>query len=122
MVTHASNVPLPSLTEEVDNANTPPSFEDPSRMEYFLQSIRLSTILEKILVQVYQPWRGRSRGDETNVEDHRCSNFDTIIDIDSELTSFESSVPDYLSWTAEARAPDSTSGIILMQRNVIQGQ
>lgn len=122
MVTHASNVPLPSLTEEVDNANTPPSSEVPSRMEYFLQSIRLSTILEKILLQVYQPWRSKSRGDETNAEDHHCSNFDTIIDLDSELTSFESSVPNFLSWTNEAGTPDSASDVLLMQRNIIQGQ
>lgn len=122
MVTHASNVPLPSLAEEIDNANTLPSCEEPSRMEYFLQSIRLSTILEKILVQVYQPWRSKSRGDETNAEDHHCSNFDTIIDLDSELTCFESSVPKCLSWTAEAGTPNSASDILLRQRNVIQGQ
>lgn len=122
MVTHASNVPLPFLTDEVDNANTLPSMETPSRIEYLLPSVRLSTVLEKILVQVYQPWRGKSKGDETNAEDHRCSNFNTIIDIDSELICFESSVPNHLSWITEAGAPDAASDILLMQRNVIQGQ
>lgn len=122
MVTHASNVPLPSLTEEFDNTGTVTSCEAPSRMGYFLQSVRLSTILEKILVQVYQPWRTKSRGDETNAEDHHCSNFDTIIDLDSELARFESSMPNFLSWTGEAGASEDASGILLMQRNVIHGR
>ncbi|KAK2611745.1 hypothetical protein N8I77_005069 [Diaporthe amygdali] len=122
MVTHSSNVPLPSLTEEADNTDAVTSLGDPSRMEYFLQSIRLSTILEKILVQVYQPWRSKSKGDETNVENHHCSNFDTIIDLDSELTCFESSVPNFLSWTTEGEVPDSSFEPLLMQRNVIQGR
>lgn len=122
MVTHASNVPLPSLTEEFNNADTVTSLEDPSRMGYFVQSIRLSTILEKILVQVYQPWRSKSRGDEINAKNHQYSNFDTIIDLDSELTRFESSVPSFLSWTTAGEVPDSTFEPIVMQRNVIQGR
>lgn len=122
MVTHASNVPLPSLTEEFDNMDTATSCGTPSRMGYFLHSVRLSTILEKILVQVYQPWRSKTRGDETNADDHHRSNFDTIIDLDSELARFESSVPNHLSWTVGAGASEHASGILLMQRNVIHGR
>lgn len=122
MVTHASNVPLPSLTEDFNNSDTVTSCEAPSRMGYFLQSVRLSTMLEKILVQVYQPWRSKSRGDETNADDHHRSNFDTIIDLDSELARFESSVPNYLSWTVGAGTSEHVSDILLMQRNVIHGR
>ncbi|KAG6361429.1 hypothetical protein INS49_009656 [Diaporthe citri] len=79
MGAHASKVSLPSLTEEVDETDTVTSFEYTSGMGYFLQSVRLSTILGRILVQVYQPWRSKSRGDQTNAEDHHCSKFDTMI-------------------------------------------
>lgn len=122
MVTHASNVPLPSVSEEFDSIDTATSSETPLRMGYFSQSVRLSTILERILVQVYQPWRSKSRGDETNAEDHHCSKFDTIIDLDSELARFESSVPNYLSWIVESGTSEHASGILLMQRNVLHGR
>ena len=122
MVTHASNVPLPSLVEEVEDVDTVTSLEDPSGMGYFVQSVRLSAILEKILVQVYQPWRSSSRRDEKTTENHHASSFDAIIDLDSELTCFESSVPNFLSWTTEGGVPHPAFEPLLMQRNVIQGR
>lgn len=122
MVTHASNVPLPSLAEEVEVVDTVSSFENPPKMGYFVQSICLSTILEKILVQVYQPWRSSSRWDEKTTDNHHAGSFDTIIDLDSELRCFESTVPNFLSWTTEREEPHPAFEPLLMQRNVIQGR
>ncbi|KAH7029927.1 fungal-specific transcription factor domain-containing protein [Microdochium trichocladiopsis] len=119
MTTHASNVPLPSLTDEGDDARAAAGPEAPSRIGYFTQSIRLSMILEKILDRVYQPWRGKSRRDEA----HHSSNFDAIIELDSDLASFEASVPGFLAWTGEGVIPASGFELLgLMQRNVLKGR
>ncbi|KXJ84922.1 hypothetical protein Micbo1qcDRAFT_237638 [Microdochium bolleyi] len=121
MTMHASNIPLPSLADdEGDDARAATAGpEVPSRMGYFTQSIRLSMILEKILDRVYQPWRGKARRNEA----HDRSNFDAVIELDSELTSFEASVPGFLAWTGGAVLPASGFELlVLMQRNVLKGR
>lgn len=127
MTTHAQNVPLPSLAEDADGSTTATDTENPTRMSYFIQSVRLSVVLEKILDRVYQPWRNRSGSDDVSTESHRRSNFDTITEIDSQLAEFEASVPAFLSWT-KARTGDKSAecpgleSLILMQRNVLRGR
>lgn len=126
MTTHAQNVPLPSLVEDTDGTTTSLDSETPTRMSYFLHSVRLSEVLEQILNRVYQPWRSRSGGDDAHADRHRGSNFDTITDLDSQLTEFEAIVPTFLSWTKtpirDMHQCPKLKSLILMQRNVLRGR
>lgn len=127
MTTHFQNVPLPSLLEEVEDTTEPPSIEQPSRMAYFVQTIKLSAVLEKILDKVYQPWRNRSGSNISPSQRHRFSNFDTVTELDSQLAEFEASVPTFLSWvksrTQEASTEAADLGpLILMHKNVLRGR
>lgn len=127
MTTHIQNVPLPCLLEEVNDTTDPPSIEQPTRMAYFVQSVRLSTVLEKILDKVYQPWRNKSGSNDILSQRHEFSNFDTITDLDSQLAEFEESVPTFLSWTKPESQDTSLAAADLgppipMQKNVLRGR
>ena len=127
MTTHDQNVPLPSLLEEAHGAAEMPSAEEPTRMAYFVQSVRLSTVLEKILDKVYQPWRSKSGANTPPSQGRSCSNFDIITELDSQLAEFEASVPTFLSWTKPQSLDTSAAAarldpVILMQKNVLRGR
>ena len=121
MTTHAQNVLLPS--EDVDGSAEALEPGHPSRMAFFIESIRLSTVLEKVLDKIYQPWRDKSGSDAPHPRRPYCTNLDTVTELDSELAEFEASLPPFLSWketrTIETAASDS---LISMQRNILRGR
>lgn len=124
MTTHGSNVPLATGIDESENLpalSLESSEDNANKMLYLNSSVALSAILEKILCRIYKPWGNRtSRGDGL-LE----NNYNTIIELDSQLLEFESSVPLPLSWMATRQPELSTtcrSSLIQMQRNVLHGR
>lgn len=133
MTTHASSALVPSLaddTMEDDGDNSPNVNQQtptPTEDTYFVQSIKLSTVLEQILNRVYQPWMRKSPRDDLQSKNSHQS-FDTIIDLDSQLTEFEADVPVSLNWNKSPAdleplaIPSGMTGVITMQRNVLHGR
>jgi hypothetical protein len=131
MTTHASNVPVPCIADDTiegGGGRSPnASQEAPTKMTYFVQSIKLSTVLERILNRVYQPWMRKPASDGLQPHDFHQS-FDTIIDLDSQLADFEADVPFFLNWNRslssleQSATPPGMTNIIRLQRNVLHGR
>lgn len=131
MTTHASGVPVPLLADDTmeNDGDTSPNInqQTPTEETYFVQSIRLSTVLERILNRVYQPWMRKSARDDLQSHDSRQS-FDTIVDLDSQLAEFEADLPVSLNWNKSpadlepSAIPSGITNVILMQRNVLHGR
>lgn len=94
----AADTPLPITVDEEDlsdDSRLPPQIADrPSRLDFFVQSLRLYDILDDILVTLYE-----SR--EKQEHQSKGAGFfklhqSSIIDIDSQLMDWEESLPEQL--------------------------
>lgn len=99
---------------------------------FFIETFRLSQILEEILRTIYQPWRDK------NERDSRCGSgrrgdthygkLDSTVELDMHLSRFERSLPHFLSWTGESdRSRMSPTSLnvhdhFTMQKNVLHGR
>lgn len=121
-----SNVPLPSPLEEEKNIVESPQREpqDPdaaSTSAFFTQTVKLYQILERILNQVYDPWKeneaGRSAEDGGKDLGRQIS---CIAELDMELDRFESDIPDVLRKLEDDDGDVSRTSNLLRQCNVLR--
>ena len=110
-------------------------FERSSEDDYvcfFVETFRLSQILEEILRTIYQPWLGKyqrdSRGNMGRRGDEHYGRLDSTIELDAHLSHFEQWLPHFLSWTRESErarsqpASTHTRSHFQMQKNVLLGR
>lgn len=95
---------------------------------FFIETYRLSQILEGILRTIYQPWRDK------NERDSRCGSgrrgeshygkLDSTVELDMHLSRFERSLPQFLSWIRESDISTSLHARddFALQKNVLHGR
>ena len=112
------SVPLPSPVEEgscaTDPSLHPTSDTTPSRLQFYVEHLRLCQNLGDILSRVYQ-----SGGDK------RRSSLDTVLELDSQLLEYEQSLGPFLSWTKPCSLELFDGGLrhtIEIQRTVLHGR
>ncbi|RSL86269.1 hypothetical protein CEP51_002916 [Fusarium floridanum] len=125
MITNLSTLAVPGSMDL--NAQSAEGIER-IRLQFQLESVRLSIILDSILSKVYQPWQCRLLHDEQSLVSHvdtACQSMDTFVELQGQLQAFELSVPSFLSWKTPLRT-DSIStevaSILAIQRNVLHAR
>lgn len=112
MTTFAPSLPLPSTADDGGSVA-------PTRLQFYVESIRLSKVLEQILVRVYQPWKSKAGG-----SDQRHFSLDTVIELDAQLSRFEAAVPWPLRWRVVVgmAPPEDMAACLVMQRHVLHSR
>ncbi|KAK2737278.1 hypothetical protein FQN55_001204 [Onygenales sp. PD_40] len=114
MTSHLDSVPLPDTVEER---------QGPSLMTFYATTIRLYKILDDILSDVYNAWRARPRQEHSSSRNQWS--FDTLIELERRLCTYESDLPPFLNWTVPSlpEQPRTDQSIMLeRQRNVLHGR
>ncbi|RMJ17087.1 hypothetical protein CDV36_003274 [Fusarium kuroshium] len=125
MITNLSTLAVPGGLDL--NAQSAEGIER-IRLQFQLESVRLSIILDSILSKVYQPWQCRLLHDEQSLVSHAdtaCQSMDTFVELQGQLQAFELSVPSFLSWktplTTDSISTEVAS-ILAIQRNVLHAR
>ncbi|UPK97432.1 hypothetical protein LCI18_008367 [Fusarium solani-melongenae] len=125
MITNLSTLAVPgSMDFNIQNAEG----REKMKLQFQLETVRLSIILDSILSRVYQPWQCRLLHDEQSLASHAdtaCQSMDTFVELQGRLQAFELSVATFLSWktplTTESISPE-VSNLLALQRNVLHAR
>lgn len=120
MTSHLPSVPLP----EAEGSSPVGETRNPSLMAFYIATIELYQILDSILSDVYNAWRGRSSNTITSRSAAtKQAGLDVVIDLEERLFEYESNVPSFLSWVRQSTpAVDSDQVILDRQRNVLHAR
>jgi hypothetical protein len=125
---HLPNLAFPTHLEipgaqELTHAQ--PSAEEPSKLCFYVEYIRLCRILSEILTKVYQPCTGGSYSAPLSLDEHKLHGMDAILELDDKLSKYEAALPPTMSWIS----PSDISGlrdelrlVIVTQRTVLRGR
>ncbi|KAI2981883.1 transcriptional regulator family: Fungal Specific TF [Aspergillus niger] len=114
MTSHLAPIPLPYATGE----------DVPLTMGFYVATIKLYRILDRILSDVYNMWRGRMNEESKRSTRWSEGNFNSLLELERQLQYFKSNLPPYLSWSASSRpecTPDE-SDILERQRNILRSR
>lgn len=114
MTSHLAPIPLPFATGK----------DVPLTMGFYVATIKLYRILDRILSDVYNMWRGRFNEESKRSTPWSEGNFDFLLELERQLQSFKDTLPPYLSWSASSR-PEchlEESDIIERQRNILRSR
>ncbi|KAJ6172659.1 hypothetical protein N7470_001726, partial [Penicillium chermesinum] len=132
MTSHISPVhavPLPAMRPKSQSEDPCALSEQPcdhsqGQTIFYASTIELYTILESILADVYNAWRGRSHHNRTPpIQETSPTSLDVVMELDNKLANFEANVPSVLNWTnsdpsdAEYQLP-----VFRRQRNVLRAR
>lgn len=121
MTSHLPSVPLPGAVGRSPVGRTP----NPALMTFYVATIELYQILDSILSDVYNAWRGRSNNSRTGGgPTSKQAGLDVVIELEEKLLDNESNLPDFLSWKHQpAPTADPSDQLILdRQRNVLHAR
>ncbi|OOG00640.1 hypothetical protein ASPCADRAFT_502917 [Aspergillus carbonarius ITEM 5010] len=101
-MTHASAVPLPeAVNDECLDTNAvhrQPEPETLSKTDFYVRTLQLYKILRKILSEVYEPWEDGNAADQPERTKPENIQAQALLELDEELSVFESSLPAALQW------------------------
>ncbi|KAH6700590.1 fungal-specific transcription factor domain-containing protein [Leptodontidium sp. MPI-SDFR-AT-0119] len=112
-----SKVPLPSAPDEDISASVSVGNEDNDAdvctTNFFAEAVKLSHILNRILGQIYDPWKEHEASNRTKAADEKyyAQQVSSIIELDHDLNSFEAGVPEALHWSTETPTLHSCSAL-----------
>ena len=121
MTTHLAPLPPPDGSDTSRQEGT----GDPSLMAFYTEAIKLYGILDTILSDVYYAWRGRSRQDQSEPSVRSLGGLDIVLEIERQLTLFETNLPSFLKWGSGTSTMHSDKGLnqaIDQQRNVLHAR
>ncbi|KAM5527609.1 fungal specific transcription factor [Fusarium oxysporum f. sp. phaseoli] len=123
----ASTVPLPSVSDENFSTYSPVrsdrSGTDVPTATFFAEAIKLSHILNRILSQIYDPWREHEGSNGTGLDEikHHAEQVSITTALDDELDRFEIELPEVLHWSTHM--PKIHRGnILVQQRHVLRSR
>ncbi|KAK4235885.1 fungal-specific transcription factor domain-containing protein [Achaetomium macrosporum] len=129
MTAHLPDLPLPATLEFDDDQETSQrqaaDRNQPSKMCFYAEYIRLCRILGEILSNVYQPSAGGAiNGPSSSWDEHKSHGMDAILELDAKLLRYETALPPTMSW----KSPCDMNGIdeerklvVITQRTVLRG-
>lgn len=114
MTAHLKSVPLPGNYHLKTRQET----EEYSLATFYVSTIKLYSILDRILADIYKAWRGQSR--ESTLEGKEPE-LDIIVQLENQLLQYKFNVPPPLRWTGKSTLASETSdhSILNRQRNVL---
>lgn len=124
----------PSMTSHLAPVPTPDGLElpgrrdgarEPSLIAFYIEAIKLYDILDIILADVYNAWRGRLRRDQLPSSIMSAGSLEIVLKVERELVLFKNNVPSFLKWTPGVHSthssPDSNMAIA-QQKNVLHAR
>ncbi|KAJ5780061.1 hypothetical protein N7457_005221 [Penicillium paradoxum] len=116
MTTHLETIPLPGMLDLETRQDT----EGPSLVSFYISTIELYSILDRILSDVYKAWRGRTK-EPTQELKQPGPGLDLVIQIEDQLLRYQVGVPPHLNWSTSyaLRSEFSNHSTIQRQRNVL---
>ncbi|SCV48827.1 related to transcription activator protein acu-15 [Fusarium fujikuroi] len=125
MITSISSLSLPDRT--IFNLPNTDDNED-IKLQFQIETVRLSIILDSMLSKVYRPWQCKVPHDDHGAgsqTDMSSQSMDVFAELQGKLRAFELGLPNFLSWH-ESRARDTIppheATVLAMQRNVLQSR
>lgn len=114
MTSHITTLPLPGLFD----LESRQELACPSLIAFYISTIKLYSILDSILSDVYNTWEGRSH--ESTLKKNP-NGLDVIIRLEESLLQYEASVPPFLSWKfpSTLTVESANEQILSRQRNVL---
>ncbi|RAL05416.1 uncharacterized protein BO80DRAFT_397962 [Aspergillus ibericus CBS 121593] len=110
MTSHLAPIPLPDASD----ADAP--------LHFYVATIELYRILDRVLSDVYNMWRGRSNEGVNTCTSWSEGSFDPLLDLERQLQSFQDSLPLDLNWVTPEREHPVESAILARQRNIIRSR
>lgn len=120
MTAHLPGVPLPGIPLEQTEENETYA----SIMTFYVANIKLHRVLDEILSEVYDTWRGQPSEAIKSDEVRKQCSLDVIIRLEEKLSSYETQLPSFLNWQSPAQ-PDNENPWTQMagrQRNVLHAR
>ncbi|KAF5613348.1 acu-15-like transcription activator [Fusarium sp. NRRL 25303] len=125
MITSISMLSLPDRT--IINLPNTDDNED-IKLQFQIETVRLSIILDSMLSKVYRPWQCKVPHDDHgagSLTDMSSQSMDVFAELQGKLRTFELGLPSFLSWH-ESRARDTIppheANVLAIQRNVLQSR
>lgn len=120
MTAHLLGVPLPGIPLEQTEENETYA----SIMTFYVANIKLHRILDEILSEVYDTWRGQPREAIKSDEVGKQCSLDVIIRLEEKLSSYETQLPSFLNWQSPAQLENENSWTQMLgrQRNVLHAR
>ncbi|GKZ16872.1 hypothetical protein AbraIFM66951_006365 [Aspergillus brasiliensis] len=114
MTSHLAPIPLPCATGE----------DIPLTMGFYVATIKLYRILDRVLSDVYNMWRGRLNEGSKRSTPWSEGNFDSLLELERQLQCFKNDLPPYLSWISGPRSHGTLeeSDILERQRNILRAR
>ncbi|KAJ5675494.1 hypothetical protein N7462_008391 [Penicillium macrosclerotiorum] len=122
MTSHLARVPTPDGLELSGHQN---GASEPPLMAFYIEAIKLYNILDNILADVYNAWRGRLRQDYMPSPTLSLRSLQIVLEVERELLLFKTNVPSFLKWTPGAHSAPSRpepNMAIAQQRNVLHAR
>lgn len=122
MTSHLARVPIPDGLELSGHQN---GASGPPLMAFFIEAIKLYDILDNILADVYNLWRGRLRQGNIQSPTLSLASLQIVLEVERELLLFKANIPSFLKWTAETHTTPSRpepNTAIAQQRNVLHAR
>ncbi|KAF5975146.1 transcription activator acu-15 [Fusarium coicis] len=125
MITNISALSLPDST--VSNLQSTENHED-VKLQFQIESVRLSIILDSMLSKVYRPWQCKLPHDDQGAvspTDISSQSMDVFAELQGKLRVFELGLPKFLSWhepMARETIPSHEATVLAIQRNVLQSR
>ncbi|KAF4500016.1 transcription activator acu-15 [Fusarium agapanthi] len=125
MITNISTLSLPEST--VSNLENTEDYEQ-VKLQFQIETVRLSIILDSMLSKVYRPWQCKlPHDDQVGVPHTEVSSqsMDVFAELQGKLRVFELGLPSFLSWhepMAGDSIPPHEATVLAIQRNVLQSR
>ncbi|RKL04473.1 hypothetical protein BFJ68_g11075 [Fusarium oxysporum] len=125
MITNISTLVLPERT--VHNFQNTEDIEQ-VKLQFQIETVRLSIILDSMLSKVYRPWQCKLPHDDHGAVSHTDINgqsMDVFAELQGKLRVFELGLPSFLSWhepIARETIPPHEFTVLAIQRNVLQSR
>ncbi|EWZ83068.1 hypothetical protein FOWG_13005 [Fusarium oxysporum f. sp. lycopersici MN25] len=125
MITNISTLVLPERT--VHNFQNTEDIEQ-VKLQFQIETVRLSIILDSMLSKVYRPWQCKLPHDDHGAVSHTDINgqsMDVFAELQGKLRVFELGLPSFLSWhepIGRETIPPHEFTVLAIQRNVLQSR
>ncbi|KIW14389.1 hypothetical protein PV08_07171 [Exophiala spinifera] len=106
MLSPPGNIPLPRAIDDyyLDRPNgQPPGY--PSRLEFFVRSVKLYVMLGQVVSQIYAPSSTPQVSGQSSAKFANFGDFAFVQRMDTDIAAFEADIPHHLHWERRHKLP-----------------